>query len=219
VWRWALMLTLGVCRSACAPHELRLQRLGRQPPCCRPTNSHSERHERPAHAPDATVAAVHGQRSALTRKRSLVQIQYRPPVPSLVRCSFSTWPRRLRNICARATRTRLFVRVVWPMRLRSPPAGYNDVASTALRLLAGALRDSPGSREQSAVNAWLGRADRRYSRTLRRLPLVGPLSRRYGVAVNGYTYTGRTSRLLARQAEVAGGGLGPHFVVWLSRRR
>jgi hypothetical protein len=63
--------------------------------------------------------------------------------------------------------------------------------------------------EQAAVNGWLGRADCRYSRTLRRLPLVGPLSRRYGVAVNGYTYTGRTSRLLARQEEVAGGGLGP----------
>ena len=44
-------------------------------------------------------------------------------------------------------------------------ARYNDVASTAMRLLAGALRDSPRSSDQTAVNGWLGRADRRYSRT------------------------------------------------------
>jgi hypothetical protein len=116
-------------------------------------------------APDATSPVFRCRGSALTRKRSLVQIQYRPPVHPWSDAVSAHSLRRLRNICARATPTRLFVRVVRPMRLRSPPAGYNDVASTALRLLAGALRDSPGSREQSAVNAWLGRADRRYSST------------------------------------------------------
>ena len=96
-------------------------------------------------------------------------------------------------------------------------ARYNDVASTAMRLLAGALRDSPRSSEQTAVNGWLGRADRRYSRTFAPPPLVGPLSRRYGVAVNAYTYTGRTSRLLARQGKSLE-GIGPHFVVWSKQR-
>src|SRR5688572_33494389 len=42
----------------------------------------------------------------------------------------------------------------------------HHATSTTMRLLAGALRDSPGSSEQAAVNGWLGRADRRYSRTL-----------------------------------------------------
>jgi hypothetical protein len=45
----------------------------------------------------------------------------------------------------------------------------------------------------------LGRTDRRYSRTLRRLPLVGPPSRRYGVAAKAYPYTGGTSCLLGHQ--------------------
>ena len=106
-----------------------------------------------------------GRASALTRKRSLVKSsivhQYHPWSDAVSAHSL----RRRRNICARATPTRLFVRVVWPMRQRSPPAGYNDAASTAMGLLAGALRDSPGSNEQAAVNGWLGRADRRYSRT------------------------------------------------------
>jgi hypothetical protein len=47
------------------------------------------------------TAAFPGRGSALTRKRSLVQIQYRPPVTSLVRGHFSTEPSTSAQICAR----------------------------------------------------------------------------------------------------------------------
>jgi hypothetical protein len=111
----------------------------------------------------------------------------------------------------------IVVRIVWPMRQRSPPAGYNDVASTALRLLAGALRDSPGSREQSAVNAWLGRADRRYSRTFAPPPPGRPAFTTLRSS-GQWVHVHRTNIApFGRQEEVAGGGLGPHFVVWLKQ--
>ena len=98
VWRWALMPTFGVCKGVRPLRELRLQRLGRQPACCRPncrpTNPHSgETSSDRAHAADATLSRIPGRGSALTRKRSLVQIQYRPRVTPLVSDPFTTWTR------------------------------------------------------------------------------------------------------------------------------
>jgi hypothetical protein len=62
----------------------------------------------------------------------------------------------------------------------------------------GAKADATEARVPTDTGA--ARADRRYTRTLRRLPLVGPPSRRYGVAVKADRYTGRTLRLLGHPA-------------------
>ena len=92
------------------------------------------------------------------------------------------------------------VPIAWPTAPTiTTLARYNEVASTAMRLLAEASTTLARSKRASDGKR-RGRADRRYSRTSRRLPLVGPRSPRDGVVVKAYTYTGRTSCLLGHSA-------------------
>jgi hypothetical protein len=85
-----------------------------------------------ARPPDPTLAAFPGRGSALTRKRSLVQIQYRPPASSLVRRALRQ-PRRLRcfHVVSLASQTASLTdqldgdrtRHPWPSLHGSTPVG------------------------------------------------------------------------------------------------
>jgi hypothetical protein len=82
-----------------------------------------------------------------------------------------------------------------------------------MRLLAEASRDSPGSSEQVAVNGWLGRADRRYSKTFAPPPPGRPVFTLWSSAQGVHVHrTNIASVALARGSRWR--CIGPHFVVW-----